>query len=966
MSLPPPKRNSLIACATFFALSSFSTHSIAYLGDPDIKNYFVNQDNVDSSGKLIFFKNGDNALSKTEWEGYSLHVSGENNDNPLKVNEIRLFHFGYLNEDNLKISNNTVSLHNLQWLSNDDTNAPIRVGRRDIPASNKMVVEISDNLFQVGDSKLRTFSGIYFSQESGPTATISNNKAFINNSTFNGILTLSFSSSRTGVTTIENNQLFLGISQDDFINGSSNQSGPVQVESRISVAEAEGFQDSLIVQAINNKTYIYGDVKTGDLMGTYLLSKGADKGSDFSAINNEVNFLGGQSSMNQLIGAYVMPVSGTGLASGNKVIINSPVAINTNLLGGFVFSKGTGDAISINNSIIVNAATDFKGSSANAGRAYNATSQTGKSESRSNHFEASTGTFTVINGGRAEALGSALAQSNRVVFSNSSNNTVPSATNIRGGYAVLLSSSEGNGLASANDNYVSISSGNISNGIYGGYAANTSNSEADSITANGNIIKLTGGEIVGAVYGGFVTGNAAVKSTANNQVILSGNVDLSNAQLFGGNLESSGNTLHIVDFNGKVGSVNNFESIHVVLNSDSFKQNDPALEVGSPLTEQIKVDVSILSPKDLNTGDCVRLVRVSEDAVSALASIGLLEGETLPGQTNGIDLLTGGDINILDPVYDYDFNFITGQNSLHLHVNSKEVTEDTSVLSAGQAAAAMGLDRGINLVMNYFNNDFNTANGLFVVAGGGKDKFDRWGSLEVDGSNTIFGATGNMMLGDAKLTVSAFFDYGQGDYEAKNGGYAKGDMKHYGLGVYGKIQNQGYFADASIRGGRAETEFNSILNSISIGENDTERTYWSAHVGTGYNFNIGQKYTVTPYAKYFVTRLDSHSEGLENNNIHWDDFVMQKTVVGIGLNASWIDRFVTRVDLGWENVFDADSQITFGQGGSRTDNYEGDNAYLHASIQYRPIDNVMLGIQAQGRVGDYKGFAGLVNAQYMF
>lgn len=939
------------------------------MGDPDIKDYFVNQDNVDSSGKLIYLYN-EGVLSKTGWDGYSLHVSGEDKDNPLKIDDVQLFNFYLTTEGNLKISHSEISLDNLQWLSKHVTSGLIKISGSRFETLDTTTIEIDNNFFHLNKGELEAYRAIYLTQEAGPSTSLSDNKAFINNSKINTELLIAFSSSRTGVTTLANNQLFLGISEDDLLSGSISQAGTVQVGNDVTVAAAEGFKDSSLVQSINNKTYVYGDVEIGNLWGTQIYRIYSDDETDFSATNNEIHFLGGQSSINQVMGAYVIPAAGTGLASGNKVIIDSTVEINKNLLGGFVQSVGKGDAISIGNSITVNASTDFKGSATSAGWAYNANSQNATSESRSNRFEASTGNFIIINGGRADALGTALAHSNRVVFSHSSDNTaltvVPTATNIRGGYAVLLSSSQGNGSASANDNYVSISAGTISNGIYGGYAANASDSEAESLTANGNIIKLTGGEIVGDIYGGFVTGNATEKSTQNNQMILSGDVDLSKANLFGGNLQSTGNTLHIVDFNSKVRSINNFESIHVVLNSDSFKQTDPALEVNTPLSGEMKVDVSILSPSDLNTGDCVRLVRVSENATSELPDVSLLEDETLPTQTNGIDLLAGGDINILDPVYAYDFDFITGKNSLHLHVNAKEVTEDTSVLSAGQAATSMDLDRGINLVMNYFNNDFNTVNGLFVIAGGGKDKFDRWGSLEVDGSNVIFGATGNIVFDNAKLTLSTFLDYGQGDYEAKNGGYAKGDMKHYGLGVYGKIQSHGYFADASIRGGRAETEFDSILNNISIGQKDTARTYWSAHIGTGYDFNIAQKYTVTPYAKYFVTRLDSHSEGLENNNIHWDDFVMQKTVLGIGFNASWTDRFMTRFDLGWENVFDADSEITFGQGGSRTDNYEGDNAYLHASIQYRPTDNVMLGIQAQGRAGDYKGFASLVNAQYLF
>ncbi len=620
---------------------------------------------------------------------------------------------------------------------------------------------------------------------------------------------------------------------------------------------------------------------------------------------------------------YAQSSQGSSSANDNNLTISTNVSI-TSVLASFAYATGSGETSARGNSVVIDGAATI---------------------------ETLYGARTYSTSGSVN--GSSMAVDNSIVINTGVISTV------YGGQAVSASESH------ANQNTVIVQGGTIQD-IYGGYATTTTGTNPEYFESSGNTVILAGGEITGTVYGGAVNPAASQLESRDNTVVLYGDTVLTNAHLIGGNYESNGNILRVVDYFGKVGSINNFESIDVLIGSKAFKQDDPVLEVGTALTEKMQVNVSVVSPKDLHTGDSVHLVSVNENTMDLSMTDNMTESELPSKQTNSIDLLIGGDITILDPVYDYDFNFVTEENSLLLCVNAKEITADTSVLSAGQAAAAIDLDRGINLVMNYFNNDFNTANGLFVIVGSGKDKFDRWGSLEVDGSNAIFGAMSKMMLGDAKLTISSFIDYGQGDYEAKNGGYAKGDMKHYGLGVYGKIQNHGYFADASIRGGRAETEFINILNDVSIGENDTERTYWSAHIGAGYDFNIGGKYTLTPYAKYFVTRLDSHSEGIENNNIHWDDFVMQKTVLGVGFNASWTDRFMTWVDLGWENVFDADSEIKFGQGGSRTDNYEGDNAYLHASVQYRPTDNVMLGIQAQGRAGDYKGFVGLVNAQYLF
>lgn len=513
-----------------------------------------------------------------------------------------------------------------------------------------------------------------------------------------------------------------------------------------------------------------------------------------------------------------------------------------------------------------------------------------------------------------------------------------------GGMAV---NGPGGAIVEAVGNTVTID-GKAVDSVCGGYAESviaTSRvgGESAELKSNENRVELLSGEVKGDVYGGFAAGSIKAE-TRNNVVFVNEGIDLSNASLYGGSHESTGNVLHVGGFTGDVKTIKNFESIRMNVTEKDLGNTTALISISEDIDTTTRVDVD---------------VNVSK-LPSRESSVLLLSG-------SNADQLDQGNINLVDPVYEIDAAFDASvSDELSLTLSGKTVSDDTSVLSSGQIASAMDLDRGIGLLIDYFKDDLNVRRGLFVVAGGGQNEFDDWGSIEASGVNLIFGATGSTDVGATQLTGSVFFDYGRGDYEAEHGGYADGDFEHYGFGLYGKLKYAPAYVDASVRAGFAETEYLSVLNDISIGMSDTRRSYFSAHVGLGGDFVLSERLTINPFAQYFITRLGSHSEGIENNNIHWDSFIMQKTVLGIGANSRWTERFGTRLSAAWENIFDAGSEISFGEGGSRIDDYKGNNLLLQASAQYAPTENISIGMRIQGRMGDYKGIEGLLNAQYLF
>lgn len=692
------------------------------------------------------------------------------------------------------------------------------------------------------------------------------------------------------------------------------------------------YGEAISGSANDNAVLVDNNSFANQLMAVHLTSY---NGGDLTATANTVTYgTTTQSKAGTVTAVYAYGKKAGGMTlKENEVSISSSAPIQR-AIGAYAYSEGGGVIESVGNSLEITGEAKIDTAYGTWATSYASSTVAGSVTAQGNSLTADSGTITEAYGGRATSDSLAKSIKNSVGIAGTAE-----VGTLYGGRSTTRV--EG-GTAEAVENIVQINGGSVQS-LYGGYA-DTSTNVAAELKSNSNRVELLSGEIKSAVYGGYATGDAKHTETRNNLVFIDEGIDLSNATLYGGSHESTGNVLQVGSFIGDIKSIQNFESIRLNVTERNLGNATALISISEDVDTKTRVDVD------------VNVAKLPSRETSVL----LLSG-------NDVDQLAQGSINLVDPVYEIEAAFDASvSDELSLTLSGKTVSDDTSVLSSGQIASAMDLDRGIGLLIDYFKDDLNVKKGLFVVAGGGQNEFDDWGSIEASGVNLIFGATGSTDVGAAKLSGSVFFDYGRGDYEADNGGHADGDFEHYGFGLYGKLKYAPVYVEASIRAGFAETEYLSVMNDISVGMSDTRRSYFSTHVGLGGDFVLSEKLTINPFAQYFITRLGSHSEGIENNNIHWDSFIMQKTVLGIGANSRWTERFGTRLNVAWENIFDADSEISFGEGGSRIDDYKGDNLLLQASAQYEPTENVSIGLRIQGRMGDYKGIEGLINAQYLF
>ena len=112
----------------------------------------------------------------------------------------------------------------------------------------------------------------------------------------------------------------------------------------------------------------------------------------------------------------------------------------------------------------------------------------------------------------------------------------------------------------ASNNTVTISGEAVVRDVYGGCSRYSSSGSAER-----NTVTISGGDVEGTVYGGYSAG----RSASDNTVTLTGDADVSGAQLYGSNvsIENSGNKLVVDNWTSRnekgnvVGGLHNFESI---------------------------------------------------------------------------------------------------------------------------------------------------------------------------------------------------------------------------------------------------------------------------------------------------------------------------------------------------------------------------------------------------------------------
>lgn len=419
--------------------------------------------------------------------------------------------------------------------------------------------------------------------------------------------------------------------------------------------------------------------------------------------------------------------------------------------------------------------------------------------------------------------------------------------NVRGGWASA-------GLAT--DNLVTVSDGLVNGHVYGELSLLTD--------ATGNTVTISGGKIAGDIYGG----HAEKGDAADNTVNIIGAPVLASSYIYGGYGDNGGsgrqggNTLNFknsqtIDAKG----VGSFEHYNFWLPAGTVDQSKMLVVTEPAEVGGARVEVLLNGESVLHAGDKVALI----------TSGGGVTGKTSNDKSQ----------SMLGTTVLYEFDIYAKDNVLWAALpQSGQAAPESGALTDGHLVSVALLAQAADMAaapehMEVSRDKTDSRYVTFAAVNAGSSAYDlgAGSELDIDSFLLIAGVMWDVPVRKNNLLLRAFAEAGWGGYDT-NGSYGgsrvrgSGDSNYYGAGLHARYQwtddNKpgGLYADASLRAGRIEADFNAPDMTNSAGTHasyDTSSAYRSAHVGIGHIWKLGGKTSIDISSKYLWTHLKGDS-----------------------------------------------------------------------------------------------------------
>ena len=810
-----------------------------------------------------------------------------------------------------------------------------------------------------------------------------------------GLVTGGYAESNSGSATASNNtvtisdyaeveDVFGGTAAVQFGNSSATTSGNKVTISGLSIVDGSvtggfagiGDDGDGVANASNNSVTVSGDAETGSVTGGF--ADVAIEGTA-TASNNSIA-VGGDAETGSVTGGDAeVGGDGNATASNNSITISGDAATGY-VTGGDAKVGGNGNAAASNNSVTVSGDAktgSVTGGDAEVGGNGNATAS---NNSITISGDAKTG---YVTGGLAgvDGDGNAIASNNKVTISGDAQ-----VDDVYGGDAY---SNEGN--ATASNNTVTISGeAQVDGDVYGGYA--DSDGAGMSGDANNNKVTISGNAKVDRdVYGGFslIDGYGETGSATGNIVTISGAADLANSNVYGGFVGDTvgsaatgmdaftGNTLNVLNYNGSsVQSVQNFQYYNFIF--PVTQGTDPVLTVtgSAVLGDGNSTNPTIISANTFGNTAPLR----PGTSVSLIDAGSLLDNGLTPQATgqHGATL-------------SYLWDLETTSTTLTATVARVQAAPQAKVLSEGFLAGMALVNQGADLVARQGMRDAMRAGqesehglGIFGAFSGGWSRYSTGSHVELSSFSLLTGLSRSVDINPGRLTVGAFFEYGNGSYDTYNAFSAigsvngDGDVHHIGGGIVGRLDfatsGPGHaYTEASFRAGSVSNEYsNSRLRDLtgrSAGGYDVDSAYYGLHAGLGYIWNLGDGMSLDLYGKYFWTRVEGDDVTLATGEpVTFKDADSHRVRIGSRFSYEEDECFTPYVGVAYEHEFDGKARATTYGYAINPPDLAGGTGIGEVGMHIKPDEDLPMFIDLgmQGYVGTRRGLTGSVQLKFEF
>ena len=435
---------------------------------------------------------------------------------------------------------------------------------------------------------------------------------------------------------------------------------------------------------------------------------------------------------------------------------------------------------------------------------------------------------------------------------------------------------------------------------------NITNANNYNLNFDGNTFTINGG-----THSNSYISMPNVTST-NNTVNISGNPDLSNAYIysnyFGDAGTASGNTLNFYSRGVTAKNIYDFDNLNFHIPEES-SSGDTMLTLtnGSTNIENTAVTAYIGGGSTLATGDYINLISNSNGLSGSPASTNVKFAE-------GVSLI-------------YDANISNNGNNLVMSLGDAIINEDSKAaaqsINGASEVVASGTDRIVDwlppeeleeAVVDANADGDNSENiaaatgqiaaiinksfGVFASMDGGKLKTKTGNNSYIQSKNSGidlgFARAIESQRGDTWV-FAPVFDYGKSDFDSylPNGTRGTGTSKYFAAGLIGRrIQSNGFYYEASFRGGKSKTDFSfnpeSLKNynvNANIGYNASAPVF-AGHIRLGKLLRMNKNNLLHVYGIYAHNHINGISANLSSGeNYDFDSSDSGKFRIGYRLTT---------------------------------------------------------------------------------
>ena len=801
-----------------------------------------------------------------------------------------------------------------------------------------------------------------------------------------------------------------------------------------------GYVDSGSGEASGNSVTFNGGRVTNNIYGG-MSAAGLAQSNSVIMTNGSANWLlGGYSDSGDVSGNSVNVSGGTltgvsggesnsGSATGNIVSISSGT-VQSNVNGGFVASgsgKATGNIVNISGNTDLSTATVAGGissSDAFTGNTLNKNSDAAVHIAR-NFASVNFGYSGTANIGELDSTPTGSALSGVTVNTNANN---VSFDGVISGSGSITKTGAGTLILSGTNTYsggITISAGTLSIGSDTNIGSGTNTiGNKGTLLLSGNGTYTNDWTLSGAgsaiatdnnnTLSGVLSGNGGLTKTGTGTLTLSGTntytgmttvrsgtlalgSDLTSNQLtlYGGTVFDRGSHNHSLD-NGIL-SVNGANGQSAMYKGDLSARNatlnfispvhptQPLLRVtGDADVSGSAYNVGLSGGTSLAAGSTLTLLEVGAGKMLTANNLRKGGGIVQIGSTVAHDITT--DV-ALDPT--------TGRlNAVTAQVSPGRATDQSKALSEGflgglalnlqgaDLVAGRGMDSAVRASSGTDDAERHGFAGFGALSGGSL-RYNTGSHLDMNSLSLLTGLAWGIDLAPGRLTLGAFFEYGNGSYDTHNSftnaASVDGDGNAYylGGGILARMDfvNIGpgrFYAEASGRAGKTHNEYDSSDLRDATGRKadyDSSSPYYGLHFGTGYIWNINDAATLDLYGKYFWTRQQGDSVGLSTGeHLSFDDINSSRLRFGGRFAYILNEHVAPYIGAAWEHEFDGKARARTNGFDIDAPNLRGNTGIGELGLSLTPSADLPLTVDlgVQGYTGKHEGVTGSLMVKWEF